>query len=62
MANVELSVYNILGQKVAILVKGEQSAGHYRLTFNGQNLAAGLYVYRLKAGDFVQSKKMILIK
>ncbi len=61
-ADVQLTIYNMLGQKVAVLINAEQNPGSYRITFNAQNLAAGVYIYRLKAGTFVQSRKMILLK
>ena len=61
-SRVKLTIYNVLGQKVATLVDAEQVPGNYRVKFNGQNLAAGIYFYRLQAGNFVQNRKMILIK
>jgi hypothetical protein len=64
---VRLSVYNILGQKVRVLVDEHQSAGYKSVEWNGMDdqgleLSTGIYFYRLQAGDFVQSKKMVLIK
>ena len=59
---VELKVYDILGREVATLVNQRQNPGQYRVTFNAGNLASGTYFYRLRTGDFVQTKKMILLK
>jgi len=59
---VRLTVYNALGQKVRTLVDREQAAGTYRVTFNGNDLASGVYYYQLQAGSFIQTRKMLLIK
>jgi hypothetical protein len=55
-------VYDILGNEVAILVKDEKSAGKYEVEFFASNLPSGIYFYRLQAGSFVETKKMVLIK
>lgn len=60
--NVRLSVFNILGQKVATILDKKLMAGSHTMTFDGQGLASGIYTYQLKAGDNVQTKKMMLIK
>ena len=59
---VQLKVYDILGSEVATLVNQEQSAGNYKVDFNAKHLSSGVYFYQIKAGDFIQTKKMILIK
>lgn len=59
---VTLKVYNVIGQEVATIVEGVQSAGTYSAQFDASKLATGLYVYRLTAGNFVQTKKMMLVK
>jgi hypothetical protein len=61
-SRVTLKVYNILGSEVATLVNGEKAVGNYSVTFNGSNLASGIYFYQLKAGSFVQTKKLVLMK
>lgn len=61
-ADVQLSVYNMLGQKVMTLVNGKMEAGFHQVTFNAGSLASGMYIYRLDAGSFVSTKKMMLIK
>ena len=61
--NVELKVYNILGQEVMTLIGGQlMKAGVYKVNFKASDLASGTYVYRLKAGSQVMSKKMLLLK
>jgi hypothetical protein len=60
--NVSLKIYDVLGREVATLVNGRQAAGEYTVQFNAANLASGIYFYRLQAGDFVQTKKMMLVK
>ncbi|MFQ3598401.1 MAG: T9SS type A sorting domain-containing protein [Chloroherpetonaceae bacterium] len=60
--NVSLKIYDVLGREVANLVNGRQAAGEYTVQFNAANLASGIYFYRLQAGDFVQTKKMMLVK
>jgi photosystem II stability/assembly factor-like uncharacterized protein len=65
--HVSLRVYNSLGQEVAVLVDEVQSIGRYALQFpasreGGAPLASGIYLYRLKAGDFLANRKMLLIK
>jgi hypothetical protein len=61
-SKVSLKVYNILGKEVAELVNAEQNPGTYKVSFNGAGLASGVYFYRIIAGDFASSKKMILLK
>lgn len=61
-SNVKLIVYNVLGQKVKTLVNTFMNAGAYTVDFNGTNLASGVYLYNIEAGDFRISKKMILLK
>jgi hypothetical protein len=60
---VTIKIYDILGKLVTTLVNGElKKAGYYETTFNGNNFASGVYFYRIEAGEFVQSKKMVLVK
>jgi len=62
-SNVDLRIYNILGQEVAVLVNGEfLNAGSYNIKFDASNLSSGTYIYRLQAGSNVVTKKMMLIK
>lgn len=66
----ELSIYNLLGQKVITLVSEKQSAGIHQFYWDASALASGMYLYRLEAGDpstgsgqgFVQVKKLILMR
>lgn len=60
--NVTLTVYNVLGQQVATLVNGALSAGTHSVPFNASRLASGVYVYELRAGSFIQQKRMMLVK
>ena len=59
---VKLEIYNLLGKKVTTLVNEQQEPGNYEVKFNGSNLASGVYIYRLQAGDFVSTKKLMLLK
>jgi len=61
---VTLKVYDLLGREVATLVNEEKTAGSYNVEFRMQNLelSSGIYFYKLQAGDFVETKKMILLK
>jgi hypothetical protein len=59
---VKLQVFDILGREVETLVNAEQAAGDYEAEFNGANLASGLYIYRISAGNFTSVKKMMLLK
>lgn len=57
-----VNVFNILGQEVATLVNEEQKAGHKSVEWNANNFASGVYFYRIQAGDFVASKKLLFLK
>ncbi len=59
---VTLSIYNVLGQKVETLVSQVQGAGNYEVKFNASKFASGVYFYRLQAGSFNMTKKMMLVK
>jgi subtilisin-like proprotein convertase family protein/photosystem II stability/assembly factor-like uncharacterized protein len=61
-SNVKLQVYDVLGREVATLVNERQAQGMHNVKFNANALASGVYFYRLQAGDFTQTKKMILVK
>jgi hypothetical protein len=59
---VELFITNALGQNVGSLVDGIVAAGTHEVTFNADGLASGTYFYTLKSGNFVETKKMMLLK
>jgi hypothetical protein len=66
-ANVEVTIFNILGQKVTTLIRKSQPAGEYTAVWNGvdvsgQPVASGIYFYRVQAGENVQTRKMMLLK
>lgn len=66
-SRVELAIYNLLGEKVADLVSDVQDAGTYSATWDGRNLqgqlvSSGVYIYRLQAGNYLDTKKMVLLK
>jgi len=60
--NVTLKVYNSLGQEVTTLVDGFKNAQNYKVTFDASKLSSGVYYYSLSSGNFVQTKKMMLLK
>jgi len=62
VCNVKLTVYNIAGQKIKMLVNQQQAAGAYTVTFDGNHLPSGVYYYRLQAGRFEKTRKMVLLK
>jgi len=59
---VTIKVYNVLGKEVATLINEYKPAGKYETEFNAANLPSGIYFYKVQAGDFVETKKMILMK
>ncbi len=59
---VSLTIYDILGKKVAVLVNKKQAAGTYKLNFNASDLPSGVYYYQLKAGNLFETRKMIVLK
>ena len=59
---VELNIYNVLGVKLATLIKGVKSAGSYSVQFNASNYPSGLYIYELQTDNYKQTKKMIYLK
>jgi hypothetical protein len=59
---VTLEVYNLFGQKVATLVDGEQQAGCRSVVWDASDISSGIYFYRLTAGDFTETKRMIVVK
>ena len=61
-AEVLLTIYNLSGEEVARLVSSNQSAGHQHVIWDASNVSSGFYFYRLQAGDFIQTKKMVLLK
>lgn len=61
-SNVKISVLNSIGEEVALLVNEEKESGYHTVEFNASNLPSGVYFYRLQAGSFIESKKMLLIK
>jgi hypothetical protein len=61
-SHVLLTVYDILGREVSVLVNERRDAGIYEVRFDGSNLASGVYFYRIQAGDYLASKKMLILK
>jgi hypothetical protein len=58
----ELKIYDITGREIQTLVNEKLNPGTYEVTFDGSNYASGVYFYQLKTGDFVQTKKLVLLK
>jgi len=57
-----LKIYGVLGNEITTLIDEYKPAGRYETEFNAANLPSGVYFYQLKAGDFIQTKKMLLLK
>ncbi len=60
--NVSLKIYDILGNEISILVDEQKIAGTYEVDFDASNLPTGIYFYVLKAGNYIQSNKMLFLK
>ncbi len=61
-SNVSIKIYDMLGQEVATLVNEVKNAGTYQVNFDASGLTSGMYIYKIQAGDYVSSKKMMLLK
>lgn len=61
-SHVEMRLFDMLGREVATIVSKEQSAGDYKVQFDGSSLPSGVYIYTLQAGQFRDSKKLLLLK
>ena len=61
-AQVSLEVYNVLGQRVAVLVNAMEKAGYQQVVFKVNGLASGVYFYRLRAGEFTATKRMMIVR
>lgn len=61
-SHISLKVYDVLGNEVAKLVNEEKPAGNYKITFDSKGLSSGVYLYKIQAENFVETKKMLLLK
>ena len=61
-ATMQLNIYNTLGEVIQVLVNEEKPVGYYEIEFDASSFASGVYFYRIQAGDFIKTKKMILLK
>ena len=61
-SHVTLTVFNTLGQQVVTLVGGEVEAGYHEVTFDASEFASGVYLYRLTTGDYVQTRKVVVLR
>ena len=61
-AEVKLTVFNLVGQSVQVLVDGFQSTGYYEVNFDATDLPAGIYLYKLQVGEYSSVKRMTLVK
>jgi hypothetical protein len=61
-SHVSLILFNTLGQQVSIIENGEKEAGYHEVRFDAKGLSSGVYLYRLSVGDFVQTRKFLLLK
>jgi len=61
-SEIRLTIYNILGEEITRLFDGIQSVGLHRITWDASGVSSGIYFYRIQAGDFVQTRKMLLLK
>ena len=62
VSSVRLSVYDVLGREVAVLVDEKKEPGRYEVKLDGSKLSSGMYFYRLQAGTYVETKKLVLAK
>jgi pimeloyl-ACP methyl ester carboxylesterase len=60
--NVNLTIYDILGRRVTVLVNERLGSGDHEVKFDGTQLASGVYIYRIKAGDFIRARKLLLLR
>lgn len=60
--NVRMSILNILGEEIRVLLNEEKEAGYHSIDFNASDLPSGIYFYRIQAGNFIDTKKMLLLK
>jgi hypothetical protein len=61
-SKVTISIYDLLGRRITILFNGIKSAGKYSMKFDGSGLPSGLYIYSMQAGNFFQTRKLLLLK
>ncbi len=61
-ANVKITVFDMLGKEIAVLVNEHKAAGSYDVSFNATQLSSGMYFYRIETGSFTETKKMLLVK
>jgi hypothetical protein len=61
-SHVSLSVYDMLGRQVSVLVNERQQAGYHEVKFDGNGLSSGVYFYRIEAGSFIQTRKLMLLR
>jgi len=61
-SSVQLKIYDVLGNEVATLVNEEKTPGNYEVIFDASKLSSGVYLYTIKSGIFVQTRKMLLMK
>ena len=61
-SNVNLAIYNVMGQRVAVLADGYMDAGVHNVTWEADGFATGMYFYRLTTDSFTQTRKMLLVK
>jgi hypothetical protein len=58
----KISIYNLLGELVEVLGEGNYEAGYHKVLFNAFHLSSGIYIYRLESSEFVQTKKLMILK
>lgn len=61
-SNVTLEIYNVIGQRIAVLVNGRMEAGRHEVAFDASELSSGIYLYRIQAGEFMETHKMMIMK